>query len=142
MCKARGAVPPYARPVTHEEAGKVEATEIVRRYQSSLMSDSDGLKVARSLLADDVDYHDPMMPIADADDLIAQLERLGPLDPEAATLLEITDRGDVVATLTSFALPTGAEVLFSQWFWIADGRIAKTRVIYDPRPFFEMPAGG
>ena len=45
-----------------------------------------------------------------------------------------------IAALTAFHLPDGSSVPFSQWFWIEEGKIAKIRVIYDPRPFLELAA--
>ena len=53
-------------------------------------------------------------------------------------MLAIATAGDAVAVLTKFTLPHGAPLHFTQWFWVTDGKITRSRVIYDPRPFLEM----
>jgi len=110
--------------------------DIVTSYLDALASPG-GLGRARDLLADDLEYHDALMGAADADELI---DRLRELDTAGAPIevLEIATGGATVAVLTTFTLPTGAPVHFSQWFWVTDAKISKCRVIYDPRPFLEM----
>lgn len=114
-------------------------TEVVRTYLDALTTGSAGLGTARELLADDLEYHDPMMSVDSADELISQLEQL---DAEHADieLVEMASGDGVVATLTSFAMPNGERVPFTQWFWVDEAKITRSRVIYDPRPFLELGA--
>lgn len=114
-----------------------DLTTLVREYLDALTAGPDGLAAARELLADDLDYHDPLLPITDADDLISRLEQLDP-STAAIELVEMAAGTDVVAVLTSFTMPMGEQVAFTQWFWIKDGKISRSRVIYDPRPFLAL----
>lgn len=111
--------------------------DVVTSYLDALATGRTGLPAARSLLADDLEYHDPLMAAAGADELI---DRLGEVDTAGAPIeiLEIVAGGDAVAVLTTFALPSGVPLHFTQWFWVIDGKITRSRVIYDPRPFLEM----
>lgn len=111
--------------------------EIVTSYLDALATGPTGMPAARELLADDLEYHDALMGSAQADELIDQLREL---DTSGAPIeiLEIATAGDAVAVLTTFTLPSGAPLHFTQWFWVADGKITASRVIYDPRPFLEM----
>ncbi|MGD2101254.1 MAG: nuclear transport factor 2 family protein [Acidimicrobiia bacterium] len=113
------------------------AAEIVRTYLDALTEGPAGLATARELLADDLEYHDPMMSVERADDLIAQLRQInaGNVDIE---LVELIPGDGVVASLTSFAMPNGERVPFTQWFWVEGAKITRSRVIYDPRPFLEL----
>ena len=111
-------------------------TEVVTEYLDSLALGPKGFGRARELLADDLEYHDILMSVDSADGLIAALEQLGTEDAPIE-LLEMAEGGNTVAVLTTFSLPTGP-VHFTQWFWVVDGRISRSRVIYDPRPFLEM----
>ena len=52
-------------------------------------------------------------------------------------MLAIATAGDAVAVPTKFALPDSAPLHFTQWFSVTDGKITRSRVIYDPRPFLE-----
>ncbi len=111
-------------------------TQLVVSYLDALAEGRDSLPRARELLSDDLDYHDPLMAVQSADELIAALDSL---DPGGAPIdrIEIAENDSAVAVLTTFALPTGP-VFFTQWFWVDAGKIAKSRVIYDPAPFLEF----
>lgn len=116
-----------------------DPAELVRTYLDALTSGPAGLATARELLADDLEYHDPLMAVDRADDLIAQLGQLdaGNADIE---LVELASGDGVVAVLTSFGMPDGDRVLFTQWFWVDGDEITRIRVIYDPRAFLELGA--
>lgn len=116
-----------------------DPSDLVRTYMEALTSGSAGLATARELLADDLEYHDPMMTVDRADELIAQLEQLN-AESADIRLVEMVAADGVVATLTDFAMPNGDRIPFTQWFWVDEGQITKSRVIYDPRPFLEMRA--
>lgn len=123
------------------QANAADNTHRVRDYLEALFSGPEGRARARAVLADDLEYHDPMMEARDADDLIEQIEGYGEGGGERNEIREVITEGNRVAALTAFHLPDGSSVLFSQWFWIEDGKIAKIQVIYDPRAFLEMAAG-
>lgn len=111
--------------------------DLVTTYLEALTSGPAGLVAARELLADDLEYHDPLMAVDRADDLIAQLTLMSP-ETADIELVEVTDRDGVVAVLTTFGMPDGSRLPFTQWFWVEGGKITRSRVIYDPRPFLEM----
>ena len=108
--------------------------EVVRSYLDSLAAGPTGLAEARALLADELEYHDPLMTVGTADDLIGQLATLDTANADIE-IQEMTEGPGVVAVLTSFGMPGGERLAFTQWFWVEDGRIVRSRVIYDPRPF-------
>lgn len=115
--------------------------DVVVAYLDALAASPPALGDARALLSDDLEYHDALMDAATADQLIAALEQVG-TGGAPIERLEIAENGDAVAVLTTFALAPGNLVHFTQWFWIAGGRITASRVIYDPRPFLEFAGGG
>lgn len=108
--------------------------ETVRTYLEALTAGPDGLTKARGLLADDLDYHDPMMPVTTADGLIESLRSMAPHESKI-DLIEIVGDGDAVAALTHFEMPDGRAVPFTQWFWLESGLIQRSQVIYDTSAF-------
>ena len=110
--------------------------QVVVDYLDAIAQGANGLVAARNLLADDLDYHDPLLPAATADELI---DRLAELDTAAAPIeiLEMASSDNTVAVLTEFTMPDDIVVNFTQWFWLRDGKIIKSTVIYDTRPFVE-----
>ena len=108
--------------------------ETVRTYLEALTAGPDGLTTARGLLADDLEYHDPMMPATTADGLIESLRSMAPHNSRI-DLVEIVADGDVVASLTHFEMPDGSKVPFTQWFWLRSGLIQRSQVIYDTAAF-------
>jgi len=123
------------------QANAADNAQRIRDYLEALFSGPEGRARARAVLADDLEYHDPMMEARDADDLIEQIEAYGEGGGARNEIREVIADGSRVAALTAFHLPDGRSVSFSQWFWIEEGKIVKIRVIYDPRPFLEMVAG-
>lgn len=114
--------------------------DIVRRYLETMVPGTDRLDEVRTLLADDLEFIDPMMQVADADDLIAQVRRFGSGGDTVVRnrIRHVIAEGDVVAALSEFPGPGGTTLTYAQWFWMRDGRIARIRVVYDPRPFLQQ----
>lgn len=104
-----------------------------------MLPGTDRLDEARSYLADDLRFTDPLMQVADADDLIRQVRRFsegaGEGEPVPLKIHEIIESGNVVAVLNDFPLPGGDVVTYSQWFWLENGKIVQIQVVYDPRLF-------
>lgn len=111
-------------------------SDVVVSYLDALNEGRSGLDRARELLSDDLDYHDALMAVQSADELISALDSL---DPGGAPIdrLEIAENASAVAVLTTFTLPTGP-VYFTQWFWVEGAQIVRSRVIYDPTSFLAM----
>ncbi|MGD8496544.1 MAG: nuclear transport factor 2 family protein [Gemmatimonadales bacterium] len=116
-----------------------DTIRLIRDYLEAVHGEPDGPARARRLLADDLEYVDPLMTARDADDLIRQIEQAG---GGAETRIEaVVGEGGVGAALTFFRMPGAEPIAFTQWFRIEDGKIASIRTIYDPRPFLEMMGG-
>lgn len=114
-----------------------QTTRLIRDYLEAVHGEPDGIGRARRLLADDLEYVDPLMSARDADDLVQQIEQSGGGGAETRIETVVGEDG-VGAALTFFRLPGGDPIAFTQWFALEDGKIASIRTIYDPRPFLEM----
>ncbi len=116
-------------------------TELVRDYLAVATPGRLRLDEIRSFLADDVVIEDPMMTVEGADAFVAALAQTGDdgSGEMTSTVQDVVGEGDTVAARVLFEAG-GRTVQFSQWFWIADGRISRIQVVYDTRPFLEMAA--
>ena len=91
----------------------------------------------RPLLADDYSVEDTLMGAASADEFVEKLRQAAAGGGGSAEVEAVVGDDEVVAALTRFEMgPT--HVMFTQWFWVQDGKLKKSRVIYDPRPFLAM----
>ena len=114
------------------------AIDIVRQYLEVATPGSLDPDRVRPLLADDYSVEDPLMPVSGADAFVDKLRSVAGTPGDAGGTVEavVGDEG-IVCALTRFqAGPT--TIWFSQWFWVEDGKIARSRVIYDPRAFLAM----
>lgn len=71
-----------------------------------------------------------------ADEYVDQLIEMGDEMTLVAEVRSLVADGETVAALVDFQGPTST-VSYAQWFTLADGKIARLEVIYDPRPFIE-----
>ncbi|MEL6983148.1 MAG: nuclear transport factor 2 family protein [Actinomycetota bacterium] len=112
----------------------MDNTELVRNYLDVAVPGQLQLDKLRAFLADDVTIDDPLMSIEGADAFVAALEATPTGGDMGATVEEVVGDGEVVAARVLFQAGD-LRVQFSQWFWVADGRIERIQVIYDPRAF-------
>jgi hypothetical protein len=111
---------------------------VVREYLQLITLDGTDFDRLRAILADDFVLEDTLMGTSNADELVGNLRAYqGP--PLKSTTEEIIGDGDLVVALTVLDM-MGRRIVYSQWFWLSDGKIQRIRTIYDPRPFLE--AGG
>lgn len=108
--------------------------EIVRNYLKSFFSGKVRHTEVRRLLTDDFEFRGPMMSAQSADEYVGQLEAMGDEMELYADVREIIGQGDRVAALVDFQGPSG-NMVYSQWFTLREGKIARLEVVYDPRPF-------
>ena len=114
----------------------MDNTELVHQYLQVATPGRLELDRLRGFLADDVEIDDPLMPIRGADAFVAALAGTGSGEGMTSTVQDVVGHGDVVAARILFEAGP-MTVQFCQWFWIADGRIGRIQVVYDPRPFLE-----
>lgn len=112
-------------------------TEIIRAYLEVAIPGQLQLDRIREFLADDVKIEDPLMSIDGADEFVGALRALDSGGGMRSTVQDVVGSDDVVSARILFEM-AGTTVQFSQWFWLADGKISRVQVIYDPRPFLEM----
>ncbi len=115
-----------------------DSTRLVRDYLAVAVPGQLQLDRLRGFLADEVTIDDPLMSIEGADAFVAALEATPTGGDQTSTVQDVVGRDDLVAARVRFEAG-GLSVQFSQWFWIADGRIERIQVIYDPRPFLAQP---
>ena len=117
----------------------MNAIETVRAYLEVATPGPD-LKPdrVRPLLADDYVVDDALMGAASADAFVAQLRQAAAASgPGVGHVEAVVGNDEVVAALTRFTMGE-VTVLFSQWFWVRDGKLQRSKVIYDPRAFLAM----
>ncbi|MEM9565960.1 MAG: nuclear transport factor 2 family protein [Actinomycetota bacterium] len=118
----------------------MDNTQLIRDYLAVAVPGQLQLDRLRAFLADDVVIDDPLMSIEGADAFVAALEATPSGGDMTSTVQDVVAGGDLVAARVHFRAGELA-VQFSQWFWIADGRITRIQVIYDPRPFLAAAGG-
>ena len=90
----------------------------------------------RSLLADDCTFAGPLGTADDGDSCLEGLQGLREaLDDIVVDT--ITESGDDAITWFALHLKSGAEVPVANWSHVEDGKIARIRVTFDPRPFLD-----
>ncbi|MER7536371.1 nuclear transport factor 2 family protein [Streptomyces sp. NPDC097704] len=87
----------------------------------------------RSLLAEDVDFIGPYGSATSADEFRAKIEVASEINTDIVVRKVFSDGPDV---LTWFELHTtvAEPVQVATWSHVVDGRIARQRVAFDPRP--------
>jgi len=115
----------------------MDNTKLVREYLHVATPGQLDIDRLREFLADDVTIDDPLMSIQGADAFIQALEGTPSGGGMTSTVQDVVGDGDLVAARVLFEA-MGMAIQFCQWFWIADKKIEKIQVVYDPRPFLEM----
>jgi hypothetical protein len=112
-------------------------TEIVRNYLKAFFSGKVDHETVRALLSDDFVFNGPMMKAENADQFIEQLKGHEGGMEMRCEIREILGSGNVVTALYDFQGPTGP-MAFAEWYWLADGKITRVELVYDPRAFVEL----
>ena len=121
----------------------MDDVKLVRNYLEATTPGRIDFDRTRKYLFDDVSVIDPLMSVDGADAFVEQLRKVSetPGGEAMRTVVEAVVGADgVVAALTRFEAGD-IRVTFTQWFWVADGKIRRVEVVYDPRSFLAAPSG-
>jgi len=113
----------------------VEPTALLRSYFAAWKA-ADGEALV-ALLAEDVDAAGPLAAVHGAEAHAASLARSAVLFQDIVVERSVAD-GDDVLTWFTLRLQDGTDVAAANWCRVRDGRIARVRVTFDPRPM--LPA--
>jgi hypothetical protein len=90
------------------------------------------------MLTDDFVADDPLMGESGADAFVAKIRQSASAGGGGSTeILTVVGGDEVVAALTRFRSGQ-VSVMFSQWFWVRDGKLRRQQAVYDPRPFLAL----
>jgi ketosteroid isomerase-like protein len=108
-----------------------EPTAITATYFDSWRKGD--LAALRSILADDLDFVGPLAQLDNADDCVSAMQGLVQMTTDIVVRTVFADGPDV---LTWFELHTAAApgCPVANWSHVADGKIDRIRVAFDPRP--------
>ena len=115
----------------------MKPTDLVRNYYTAF--DSHDFARARALLRDDFRFSGPLMQAHSPEELF---DKMKGFDCEFKNqLVHVVETGETVGALVDcvFCRPFQATVRMSEWFTIADGKIASSVLVYDTR---QMPMPG
>lgn len=115
----------------------MDTESTIRDYLEATNPGNLQLDRLRPLLTDDFVHQDPLMSVEGADAFVEKLRSVPPGMDAKATTEALLTKGNVGAALIRFEAG-GTTVMFAQWLWAEGEKIGRVRVIYDPRPFFEM----
>lgn len=114
-------------------------TEAVEEYFRAWLADDQ--TAFRALLADDVDFLGPMGQVDNAEDCTSSISRLRSMLTDIVPLHRWAD-GDEVITWFELHTSWTAPIPVANWSHFENGKIARIRVTFDARKFFEgMPQG-
>lgn len=107
------------------------AVEIARRYFDAWRAED--MDAYRALLAADADFAGPMGEAHGRDECVAGMRGLAGITRDVVVQRMLGDDTDVI---TWFELHTDAAppCPVANWTQVADGRITRIRVTFDPRP--------
>lgn len=107
------------------------APDIARRYFAAWRAKD--LEAYRALLADDADFAGPMGQAHGADECVEGMRGLASITTDVVVQQTFGDETDVI---TWFDLHTAdaPPCPVANWTQVANGKITKIRVTFDPRP--------
>src|SRR5262249_30699458 len=121
-------------PVKDDSAS--HAAAVVQQYMQAVGSGDFGR--ARTLLHDQFLFQGPIDTFSNPDQLLASLEQLNTI-VERVDVKKTSPDGDDVCLLYDMVTKTPAGTAFiAEWHHVKDGKIDRTRVVFDARPFAAM----
>ena len=103
--------------------------DVVKAYYEAF--DAHDFKRARTYLRDDFRFTGPMMQANSAEELFS---KMGSVDCRFKNrVLHMVESGDTVGVLfdCEFSKPFSATLRMSEWFTVADGKLASSNLVYD-----------
>ena len=119
--------------------------QLIMTYLEATTPGRTDLDKARSMLADDFTHTDPLVSAPSADAFVAAIrgyQDAGGNAPMPQTITASAVDKDTVAVLSELHVQPSVTVTYAHWYWVRGGKIARARIVYDPRPFLEMASGG
>ncbi len=121
------------------------ARDVVDAYLAATRPDAIDVDAIRSVIADDITVEDPLMSSIGAEAYLTAMSQVAGAGGGASSTVqhllsgtvtgaEVAGEAEVLAARVLFEAP-GMSVQFCQWFWVAEGRISRIQVVYDPRTF-------
>jgi ketosteroid isomerase-like protein len=113
-----------------------DSAGVLERYHEAVGAGD--MRVARSLLANDLHFKGPIDEFSNADDYLAAIGRLAEI-VTGTDVKKVVAEGDDVVTIYDLQTNTPAGTSqVAEWATVADGKIRELRVFFDARPFAAM----
>ncbi|MCY7340426.1 MAG: nuclear transport factor 2 family protein [Pseudonocardia sp.] len=88
----------------------------------------------RTVLADDVSFRGPLATVDGVEDCLRGLQGMSTIVTDIVVRHVFADESDVLTWFDLHTTVTEQRVVTANWSHVADGRISRIRVTFDPRP--------
>jgi hypothetical protein len=109
------------------------AREVVATYRKAF--DSKDFKAARTLLADDLEFHGPIDTFHRADDFMASIQQLAPIIQRIEPRKLFVDGDDACLIYDMVTNTPAGTARIVEWYRVVGGRIKAIDAVFDARPF-------
>lgn len=113
-------------------------SEVMNEYLDAFTSGPDGGEKARGLLADDFEFHGPMLQTSGVDEFLEGASGLGPIVRGYRMIKQVEDGNDVISIYDFLIGAPGQDdvaITMSEWATVLDGKLTRSVLLFNVKDF-------